>query len=70
MSRLSADLRTAADEIWDAKHRHPFLRGIGDGPLNPERFLLWIRQAHLKIPLSYYFNRSPRPVLLILPRLR
>ncbi|HYZ38934.1 MAG TPA: hypothetical protein VE673_19850 [Pseudonocardiaceae bacterium] len=52
MSRLSADLRTAADEIWDAKHRHPFLRGIGDGPLNPERFPLWIRQAYLKIPLT------------------
>ncbi|HZA18162.1 MAG TPA: thiaminase II [Pseudonocardiaceae bacterium] len=47
MSRLSADLRTAAGEIWDAQHRHPFVRGIGDGTLDLERFRFWIRQDYL-----------------------
>jgi thiaminase/transcriptional activator TenA len=47
MNRLSADLRAAADEIWDAQHRHPFVRGIGDGTLDLERFRFWIRQDYL-----------------------
>jgi thiaminase/transcriptional activator TenA len=47
MSGLSADLRTAASEIWDAQHRHPFVRGIGDGTLDLERFRFWIRQDYL-----------------------
>ncbi|MGH3990814.1 MAG: hypothetical protein ACRDTZ_26380, partial [Pseudonocardiaceae bacterium] len=47
MSGPSADLRTAAGEIWDAQHRHPFVRGIGDGTLDLERFRFWIRQDYL-----------------------
>jgi thiaminase/transcriptional activator TenA len=47
MSGLSADLRAAAAEIWDAQHRHPFVRGIGDGTLALERFRFWIRQDYL-----------------------
>jgi thiaminase/transcriptional activator TenA len=47
MSGLSADLRAAAEEIWDAQHRHPFVRGIGDGTLELERFRFWIRQDYL-----------------------
>ena len=47
MSGLSADLRAAAGEIWDAQHRHPFVRGIGDGTLDLERFRFWIRQDYL-----------------------
>ncbi|MGH3973331.1 MAG: thiaminase II [Pseudonocardiaceae bacterium] len=47
MSRLSADLRAAAGEIWEAQHRHPFVRGIGDGTLDLERFRFWIRQDYL-----------------------
>ncbi len=47
MNRLSADLRAAADEVWDAQHRHPFVRGIGDGTLDLERFRFWIRQDYL-----------------------
>ena len=47
MSGLSADLRASADEIWDAQHRHPFVRGIGDGTLDRERFRFWIRQDYL-----------------------
>jgi thiaminase/transcriptional activator TenA len=37
MSGLSADLRATAGEIWDAQHRHLFVRGIGDGTLDLER---------------------------------
>lgn len=47
MSGLSADLRAAAEEIWDAQHRHPFVRGIGNGTLDLERFRFWIRQDYL-----------------------
>lgn len=47
MSGLSADLRAAADAIWEAQHRHPFVRGIGDGTLGRERFRFWIRQDYL-----------------------
>jgi thiaminase/transcriptional activator TenA len=47
MSGPSADLRAAAAEIWDAQHRHPFVRGIGDGTLDLERFRFWIRQDYL-----------------------
>jgi thiaminase (transcriptional activator TenA) len=47
MSGFSADLRAAAEEIWDAQHRHPFVRGIGDGTLDLDRFRFWIRQDYL-----------------------
>jgi thiaminase (transcriptional activator TenA) len=47
MSGLSADLRAAAEEIWDAQHRHPFVRKIGDGTLDLERFRFWIKQDYL-----------------------
>ncbi|MGH3932077.1 MAG: thiaminase II [Pseudonocardiaceae bacterium] len=47
MAGLSADLRAAAGEIWEAQHRHPFVRGIGDGTLDLERFRFWIRQDYL-----------------------
>ncbi len=47
MSGPSADLRAAAGEIWDAQHRHPFVRGSGDGTLDRERFRFWIRQDYL-----------------------
>jgi thiaminase (transcriptional activator TenA) len=47
MSGLSAQLRAIADEIWEAQHRHPFVRGIGDGTLDLERFRFWVRQDYL-----------------------
>ena len=47
MRGFSADLRAAAAEIWEAQHRHPFVRGIGDGTLDPDRFRFWIRQDYL-----------------------
>jgi thiaminase (transcriptional activator TenA) len=45
--RFSDELRAAAAPIWEAQHDHPFVRGIGDGSLDPERFNFWIRQDYL-----------------------
>ncbi len=41
------DLRGAAAPAWEAQHAHPFVTGIGDGSLSPERFAHWVRQDHL-----------------------
>lgn len=43
---LSEELRRAADPIWRAQHDHPFVRGNGDGTLDPERFRFWVRQDY------------------------
>jgi thiaminase (transcriptional activator TenA) len=29
------------------KHRHPFVRGIGDGTLSLERFKFWVQQDYV-----------------------
>ncbi len=44
---LTDDLYLAARPIWDAQLQHPFLRGLGDGSLEEERFERWIRQDYL-----------------------
>jgi thiaminase/transcriptional activator TenA len=44
--RFSDRLRSAADQIWSAQHAHPFVRGIGEGTLDLERFLYWVRQDY------------------------
>lgn len=44
---FSAELRAAADPIWEAQHAHPFVRGIGDGSLEVERFGHYVRQDYL-----------------------
>jgi thiaminase/transcriptional activator TenA len=45
--RFSSELREAAEPVWRAQHEHPFVRGIGDGTLDPERFRHYIRQDYL-----------------------
>jgi thiaminase/transcriptional activator TenA len=40
-------LREAADPVWATQHAHPFVRGIGDGSLEPEKFRHYIRQDYL-----------------------
>lgn len=45
--RFSDHLRITANSIWQAQHEHPFVRGIGDGTLDSERFGLWLRQDYL-----------------------
>jgi len=45
--RFTDHLYTAARPIWDAQLEHPFVRGIGDGTLDPETFKNWVRQDYL-----------------------
>jgi thiaminase (transcriptional activator TenA) len=47
MRRFTDQLRQAAEPIWAAQHVHPFVQGIGDGTLDPERFRAYIRQDYL-----------------------
>ena len=44
---FSDELRETASPIWAAQLEHPFIRGIGDGTLDPERFRHYIRQDYL-----------------------
>jgi thiaminase (transcriptional activator TenA) len=44
---FSDQLRAAGDPIWSAQHEHPFVCGIGDGSLEPEKFRHYIRQDYL-----------------------
>jgi thiaminase/transcriptional activator TenA len=46
-ARFTETLFEAAREIWDAQLRHPFVRGIGDGTLDPSIFERWVRQDYL-----------------------
>jgi thiaminase/transcriptional activator TenA len=43
---FSAELRRAGEPIWQAQHDHPFVRGIGDGTVDLERFKRWVRQDY------------------------
>jgi thiaminase/transcriptional activator TenA len=44
---FAGELRAGASDIWDAQHAHPFVRGIGDGTLEEERFRWYVRQDYL-----------------------
>lgn len=44
---FSDRLRAEADAIWEAQHAHPFVRGIGEGTLDLERFRFYVRQDYL-----------------------
>jgi thiaminase/transcriptional activator TenA len=45
--RFTSELRRIADPIWEAQHRHPFVRGIGNGTLALDRFKFWMRQDYV-----------------------
>ena len=45
MSR-AAELRSAAADVWEAQHAHPFVRGIADGTLDERRFRFYVRQDY------------------------
>jgi thiaminase/transcriptional activator TenA len=45
--RFTDHLARLAAPIWRAQHDHPFVRGIGDGTLEVERFAFWVRQDYL-----------------------
>jgi hypothetical protein len=66
---FSHQLRQAAADIWEAQHEHPFVRGIGDGTLDPERFRFYVRQDYLFLIeygrlLALACARAPRLELL------
>jgi thiaminase/transcriptional activator TenA len=44
---LTEDLFQAAKPIWDAQLGHPFVRGLGDGSLEEDRFKRWVLQDYL-----------------------
>ncbi|MFQ5876198.1 MAG: thiaminase II [Acidobacteriota bacterium] len=44
---LSVRLRERAAPIWEREQAHPFVRGLGDGTLEPDRFRVWLRQDYL-----------------------
>lgn len=44
---LVDDLYAAAEPLWRAQLDHPFVRGLGDGTLDEERFKRWVLQDYL-----------------------
>jgi thiaminase/transcriptional activator TenA len=47
VERFTDRLHRRAAPIWAAQHQHPFVRGIGDGTLDVERFKHWVKQDYL-----------------------
>jgi len=45
--RFTEQCLAAARPLWDAQLAHPFVRGIGDGSLEVERFARWVCQDYL-----------------------
>ena len=45
-SSFSESLRREAEPLWTAIHAHPFVRGIGEGTLPPERFRFYMHQDY------------------------
>lgn len=45
--RFTEHLRRLAEPVWEAQHAHPFVRGIGDGSLDIDKFAFWVRQDYL-----------------------
>ncbi len=44
---FSQRLRAAAEPVWRAMLEHPFVRSIGDGSVDLQRFAFWVRQDYL-----------------------
>jgi thiaminase/transcriptional activator TenA len=45
--RFAGEMRERTDPIWRAIHAHPFVRGIGDGTLSPDRFRFYLEQDYV-----------------------
>jgi thiaminase/transcriptional activator TenA len=45
--RFTDRLHRLSQPVWEAEHDHPFVRGIGDGTLDVEKFKFWVRQDYL-----------------------
>jgi thiaminase/transcriptional activator TenA len=44
---FAAEMRRQAAPIWEAEAAHPFVRGIGDGSLDVEKFKFYIAQDYV-----------------------
>ena len=44
---LTDELYAAAEPLWRAQLAHPFVKGLGDGSLEEERFKRWVLQDYL-----------------------
>jgi thiaminase/transcriptional activator TenA len=47
VERFTERLYRKVTSIWEAQRQHPFVRGIGDGTLDPEKFKFWLRQDYV-----------------------
>ena len=47
MTQFTDELRQSAAPIWEADLRHPFVRGIADGTLPPDKFKFYLVQDYL-----------------------
>lgn len=45
--RFTERLRRSVAPIWNAQFEHPFVRAIGEGTLDLDRFKFWVRQDYL-----------------------
>jgi thiaminase/transcriptional activator TenA len=45
--RFTDELRSLADDVWQAQHMHPFVRAIGTGTVDRAQFEHWVRQDYL-----------------------
>ncbi|MBT8398659.1 MAG: thiaminase II [Gemmatimonadetes bacterium] len=43
---LTKELYAVAESLWEEQLRHPFVTGLGDGTLDPERFKRWVLQDY------------------------
>jgi thiaminase/transcriptional activator TenA len=43
---FSREMRQRTDPLWRAIFEHPFVRGIGDGSLSPDRFEFYLKQDY------------------------
>jgi thiaminase/transcriptional activator TenA len=46
-SSITERMRTAAADVWDGLHRHPFIRELADGTLPLEKFRYFVEQDDL-----------------------
>ncbi|WP_433746492.1 thiaminase II [Falsibacillus pallidus] len=51
---FSKECRQAANEIWEASFRHPFVRELGEGSLSREKFRFYVMQD------AYYLSHFAR----------
>jgi thiaminase/transcriptional activator TenA len=66
--RFTDELRREAEPLWRAQLEHPFVQGLADGTLEPERFDFFLRQDYLFLldyvrVLELAAERAPRPEL-------